>query len=131
MLVLAVSLLLAECAQCVCVPAADWLAGGVSGCLFDCPCSLISEVKCVYIVLLLLLLLPPFSSSTATVASRCAEFGVFEWSSRSVCRGAGLAELDAAGSKVRVLVCDAGIELSNCAYSANALKHSQFVNLWF
>lgn len=49
-----------------------------------------------------LLLLPPFSFSKATVASRCSEFGVFEWSSRSVCRGAGLAVLDAAGSKVRV-----------------------------
>lgn len=50
--------------------------------------------------MVLVLLLPPFSLSTGTVASRAAEFGVFEWSSRSLCRGAGLAGLDAAGSKV-------------------------------
>ena len=43
-----------------------------------------------------------FSSPTATVASRAAEFDAFEWNSRSVCRGAGLAELDCAGSKVTV-----------------------------
>lgn len=44
-----------------------------------------------------------FSPSTATVASRGAEFGVFEWSSRSLRRGAGLAGMDAARSKVKVL----------------------------
>ena len=37
------------------------------------------------------MLLPPLRLSTATVAARGAEFGLFEWGSRSVCRGAGLA----------------------------------------
>lgn len=94
MLVLAVSLLLADCAPCWCVPAADWLA-----CLrlpADRPSDLIVDVRCV--------------AAAATAAAflsfyndcRIPEFAVFEWSSRSVCRGAGLAELDAAGSKVTV-----------------------------
>lgn len=87
---LAVSLLLADCALCLCVfrLLTDWLAVCVSVCL---------SVLLVWFFLGKLRLsnsssaTATFSLSTATVASRGAEFGLFEWSSRSLCRGAGLA----------------------------------------
>lgn len=40
-----------------------------------------------------------FSLFTATVASRGAEFGLFEWSSRSLCRGAGFQGLTRRGRR--------------------------------
>ena len=85
---LAVSLLLADCAECVCVFRLRLsLCPSVCECLRPSVCRSGcsgSGTRCVCGLL-------PVSLSTATVASRGAEFGLFEWSSRSLCRGAGLA----------------------------------------
>lgn len=43
-----------------------------------------------------------FSLCTATVASRGAEFGLFEWSSRSLCRGAGFPGLTRRGRRSNI-----------------------------